>query len=74
MHLKGIHIKMARAATGLGVRELGKIADVNPNTITRYENGSGANISTVEKIQAALENLGVRFGNDGAVYPPQNEK
>lgn len=53
--------KMARAAVGLGVRELAKLADVSPDTIARLERGDDLKISTIETIQSALENAGVEF-------------
>lgn len=53
--------KMARAATGLGVRELAKAADVSPNTIARLERGEDLKPSTIAAIRAALEAAGVEF-------------
>ena len=54
-------MKMARAALGWGVRELAKMSDVAANTISKIENGSDARVSTVERIQAALETAGIEF-------------
>lgn len=53
--------KMARAATGLGVRELAIAADVSPNTIARLERGEAMRETTVAAIRAALEAAGVEF-------------
>ena len=53
--------KMARAATGLGVRELALAADVSPNTIARLERGEAMREATVAAIRAALEAAGVEF-------------
>lgn len=53
--------KMARAAVGLGVRELAEKADVSPNTITRLERGETMQRRTTETIRAALEATGVEF-------------
>ena len=53
--------KMARAATGLNVRELGERAGVSYTTVTRFENSGNANIATVNKLKEALENAGVEF-------------
>ncbi|WP_208647050.1 helix-turn-helix domain-containing protein [Mesorhizobium kowhaii] len=53
--------KMARAAIGLGVRELALKADVSPNTIARLERGEAMRESTVEAVQRALETAGVEF-------------
>jgi len=53
--------KMARAATGLGLRELAEAADVSPNTISRLERGEELKPGTVAAIRAALEAAGVEF-------------
>jgi transcriptional regulator with XRE-family HTH domain len=53
--------KMARAAVGLGVRELAEKADVSPNTITRLERGETMQRRTTETIRVALETAGVEF-------------
>ncbi|MAC77567.1 MAG: transcriptional regulator [Rhodobacteraceae bacterium] len=52
---------MARAATGLGVRELAKIASVSPDTVARLERGEELKPATVAAIRAALEDAGVEF-------------
>jgi transcriptional regulator with XRE-family HTH domain len=57
---------MARAALGLGVRELAERASVSTNTITRLERGEGLYSRTVEAIRAALEAAGVEFIPAGA--------
>ena len=53
--------KMARAATGLGVRELAEAAGVSPNTVARLERGEELKATTVAAIRAALEAAGVDF-------------
>lgn len=53
--------RMARAALELGVRDLAKLADVAPSTVTRLERGNGLYARTVEAIRAALEGAGVEF-------------
>ena len=52
---------MARAALGLGIRELAKLAKVSPDTVARLERGEGLKERTVEDIRAALESAGVEF-------------
>ncbi|WP_245185778.1 transcriptional regulator [Falsiroseomonas frigidaquae] len=52
---------MARAATGLGVRELAQAAAVAANTIARLERGEALKASTLAAIRAALEAAGVVF-------------
>ena len=56
-----VQMKMARAALGLGVRELAEKAGVAANTVTRIENGSDAKQSTIAALRAALEKAGVEF-------------
>jgi hypothetical protein len=53
--------KMARAATGLGVRDLAKLASVSSDTVARLERGEGLKDSTIATIRAALEAAGVVF-------------
>lgn len=53
--------RMARAATGLGVRELAALAGVAQGTISRLERGEELRESTVAAIKAALEGAGVEF-------------
>lgn len=56
---------MARAALGIGVRELAEKADVSPNTITRLERGESMQRRTVDTIRTALEAEGVEFIAEG---------
>jgi transcriptional regulator with XRE-family HTH domain len=56
-----LQVRMARAALGWGVRELGKQAGISPNTVSRFENGAGAMVETLTLIQAALEGAGIIF-------------
>ncbi|SMX42548.1 helix-turn-helix domain-containing protein [Maliponia aquimaris] len=52
---------MARAALGLGVRNVAAAAGVSPTTVTRFERGEELRDSTVAAIRAALEEAGVEF-------------
>ena len=52
---------MARAALGWGVRDLGMRAGIAANTVSRFENGMGTNLTTLRQIQAALDKAGVIF-------------
>ena len=54
---------MARAATGLGIRELATAAQVSADTVVRLERGEVLKPRTVEAIRAALEAAGVVFTN-----------
>jgi transcriptional regulator with XRE-family HTH domain len=57
---------MARVALEIGVRELAKIADVSPNTISRLERGDALHARTQAFIRGALEAEGVTFIEHGA--------
>ena len=56
--------KMARAALGLGVRELAERAKVSPDTVARFERGEPLRERTIDAIRQALEAGGVGFTND----------
>lgn len=56
-----VQCKMARAATGLGVRELADVAKVSADTVVRLERGEVLKPRTVDAIQTALEAAGVEF-------------
>ena len=59
--MNGIQCKMARAALGLGVRELAERAKVSPDTIARLERGEPLRERTIDAIPTALEAAGVEF-------------
>lgn len=59
--MNAVQCKMARTATGLGVRELAAKAGVSPNTVARLERGEELKLSTVDTIRSALEDAGVEF-------------
>lgn len=67
--MNAVQCKMARVATGLGLRELAVIADVSPNTISRLERGEGLRNSTVETLRGVLEQAGVTFLDDDGSGP-----
>ena len=54
-------VKMARAALGWSVKDLGAEAGVAANTVSRYENGTDAYGETLLKLQRALEAAGLIF-------------
>lgn len=63
-------MRMARAATGLGVRDLAEAANVAKGTISRFETGQGGlHADTRDRLQAALERLGVTFEPDNGKGP-----
>lgn len=59
--MNAVQCKMARAATGLGVRELAAISGVAQATISRLERGEDLRPATIAAIRAALESAGVAF-------------
>ena len=59
--LSPVQCKMARAALGLGVRELAEAADVSVNTVTRLERGEKLLPRTMAAVLVALEAGGVQF-------------
>ena len=56
-----VQCKMARAALGLGVRELAAKAGVSPDTVFRLEKGEALHQRTGVAIRKALEDAGVVF-------------
>ena len=57
---------MARAALGLGVREIASTAGVSPDTIARLERGEDIRERTIAAVQVAFEGAGAVFIADGA--------
>ncbi len=64
-----VQCKMARAATGLGVRQLAEAASVSPETVVRMEGGETLRPRTVSAIRAALEAAGVDFIDENGGGP-----
>jgi transcriptional regulator with XRE-family HTH domain len=61
---------MARAALGLGVRDLAALAQVAAMTVTRFENGhSQGHPETLSAIRRALEKAGVIFVEENGEGP-----
>ena len=60
---------MARAALGLGVRELAAAAKVSIDTVARFERGDELKERTIEALQRALEAAGVEFIDENGGGP-----
>ena len=60
-----VQCRMARAALGLGVRELAAAAKVSIDTVVRFERGDELKERTIEALQRTLETAGVEFTNGG---------
>jgi transcriptional regulator with XRE-family HTH domain len=58
-----VQCRMARAALGLGVRELAAAAKVSIDTVARFERGDELKERTIEALQRALEAAGIEFTN-----------
>ena len=58
-----VQCRMARAALGLGVRELATAAKVSIDTVARFERGDELKERTIDALQRALEAAGVQFTN-----------
>jgi hypothetical protein len=60
---------MARAAVGLGVRELAAAAKVSTDTVARLERAENLGERTLAAIRAALEAAGVEFIDENGGGP-----
>lgn len=60
-----VQCKMARAALGLAIADLAKMAGMSTNTVVRFETGKELKQSTVEELQIVLERAGIEFLNAG---------
>ncbi len=69
--ITAIQLKMARAAKGWGVRDLASRAGVNPNTVSRIENGKNATEPVLNRIKTAFSDAGVVFFQEGGGYGVQ---
>jgi transcriptional regulator with XRE-family HTH domain len=58
-----VQCRMARAALGLGVRELAAVAKVSIDTVARFERGDELKERTIDALRRALEAAGVEFTN-----------
>lgn len=54
-------VRMARAALGWSVRDLAEHSGLAANTVSRFENGFGAHLATLEQLQAVLEKADIEF-------------
>ena len=72
--LTATQCRMARAALGWGVRELADAAGINVNTVTRFESGKKANVSTQKLIRQTFEAAGVTFTESGVEPPEKGDK
>jgi transcriptional regulator with XRE-family HTH domain len=52
---------MARAALGMGVRDLAAAAKVSVDTVARFERGEDLKERTIDALQRALEAAGIKL-------------
>jgi len=64
-----VQCRMARAALGIGIRELAAMAEVSPNTVSRFERGETLYDRTVDALRVALEAAGVIFIDENGEGP-----
>ena len=64
-----VQCRMARAALGLGVRELAAAAKVSVDTVARFERGDELKERTIEALQRTLEAAGIEFIDENGGGP-----
>ncbi len=61
MILQPVQCRMARAALGMGVRELAAAAKVSVDTVARFERGEELKERTIDALQRVLEAAGIKL-------------
>jgi transcriptional regulator with XRE-family HTH domain len=69
MILTPVQSRMARAALGMGVRELAAAAKISTDTVARFERGEELKERTVDAIRRAFEEAGVEFIDENGGGP-----
>jgi transcriptional regulator with XRE-family HTH domain len=69
MILRPVQCRMARAALGMGVRELAAAAKVSVDTVARFERGEELKERTVDALQRALEAAGINLIDENGGGP-----
>jgi len=69
MIMSPMQCRMARAALGLGVRELAAAAKVSVDTVARFERGENLKERTIEALQRVFETAGVEFIDENGGGP-----
>jgi transcriptional regulator with XRE-family HTH domain len=64
-----VQSRMARAALGMGVRDLASAAKVSIDTVARFERGDELKERTIDAIRGALEAAGVEFIDENGGGP-----
>jgi transcriptional regulator with XRE-family HTH domain len=69
MIMSPVQCRMARAALGLGVREVAAAAKVSTDTVARFERGEDLKERTIEALQRTFEAAGVEFIDENGGGP-----
>ena len=69
MIMSPLQCRMARAALGMGIRELAAAAKVSTDTVARFERGEDLKERTIEALQRAFEASGVEFIDENGGGP-----
>jgi transcriptional regulator with XRE-family HTH domain len=74
-------MRMARAGLGWSLVDLAQKAEINPNTISRYESGRDVLASKLRRLEEALIAAGVKFSEEDEclsvsvpIAPPSSAK
>lgn len=68
-----LQCRLGRTAIGWSAQQLATAASVAVNTVTKFERGSDARVSTVNAMRAVLEKSGVEFLSAGQASPGGGE-
>jgi len=68
-----IQCRMARIGLGWGIKELAEIADVSPNTVSRFERGENMHRRSIKALKEALEEGGAEFVDDNGVIIKESQ-
>ncbi|MEE8295603.1 MAG: hypothetical protein V3R64_07805 [Sphingomonadales bacterium] len=55
------HVRMARAALKLGIRELAEQAEISTGTVVRFEKGLGVHAGSLRAMEDVFRAAGVEF-------------
>ena len=69
MILLPVQCRMARAALGMGVRELAAAAKVSVDTVARFERGEELKERTVDALERVLEAAGIKLIDENGGGP-----
>jgi transcriptional regulator with XRE-family HTH domain len=69
MILQPVQCRMARAALGMGVRDLAAAAKVSVDTVARFERGEELKERTIDALQRALEAAGIKLIDENGGGP-----